>query len=329
MVNSAYSLVRRGEFDDAIDLLERSLVLDVEYAGVTAALKGIYFWNERKQQETEISNETDRADYLLDEWTTFNRFSIKIENLPNRCYSDFKHYVHCRALNHLLTSTATEAKNTNVSTSSYQDPTTRRYYLIGHCHKVLGDYYEAITYLERANRSRQNWPPILAELADSYDLAKQQRAAKIFFREAFYLGAEQISLDNLESPIIERLLTAIRDAGISESIVEWIPVYGTLLQEFNVTRELRPSEYGLLRQEIFKLEKRIGMKETSEDVILIDDQGDRQISSLVPRLINHYFWLVEHYKSTREEQAKADRIMHRLKVLDCKIYENFEQSSMS
>ena len=98
MVNSAYSLVRRGDFDSAIDLLERSLGLDVEYAGVTAALKGIHFWNKRKQQATEISDATDQADYLLDEWKTFNRFSIRVKNLPNRCYSDFKHYVHSRAL---------------------------------------------------------------------------------------------------------------------------------------------------------------------------------------------------------------------------------------
>ena len=40
LVNSAYEQLRSGDFGEASDLLERALELDVEYEGITAALKG-------------------------------------------------------------------------------------------------------------------------------------------------------------------------------------------------------------------------------------------------------------------------------------------------
>ena len=235
MVNSAYGLVRGGDFAGAISLLERSLELDVEYAGVTSALKSAHFWNERKQKNQGIINEPAQGDYLLDEWTAFNRFATRIGDLPDRCYNDFKYYVHRAALKCLLNSTAPAEQKFYATANSLQDKTTRNYYLIGHCYKVLGDYSQATAHLEKANGSYENWPPILAELADCYDLLKEHRAAKIFFREAFYIDPQRIEIEAIECTMMLRLSDRVVSLGRKDAeLLEWIPVYGVVFGVFNV-----------------------------------------------------------------------------------------------
>ncbi len=50
LVNSAYGKLRIGAFGDAAKVLERALELDVEYEGITATLKSVRFWGERRRR---------------------------------------------------------------------------------------------------------------------------------------------------------------------------------------------------------------------------------------------------------------------------------------
>ena len=334
IVNSAYGRLRSGAFGEAAKLLERTLELDVEYEGVGAALKGVRFWAERQQRLEEIETSAERAGYLLDQWAAFRGFAARIGDLPERCYQDIKHYIHATTVAYLLQTSAaeipaaagTEYSHPRYTTSSRYtrpSPHTRRLLLLGHSFKAMGDFANAVRYLEHARSLERDWAPLLAELADCYSLIEETRAAKIFFREAFFLGASEIPIEQLESPMIQRLLGAVEAAGITHHVHEWVPVYGVLSGAFNVTRELTALEYGRLRQSIFELEQQLGVAPAPDRTPVHSvNQSDPQ-AALIPRLINRYFWLLAHYLGSHEERAKVDDILRRIKLLDSGIYRQY------
>ena len=328
LVNSAYEQLRSGDFGEASDLLERALELDVEYEGITAALKGVRFWTERQQRVQQVAANSERAAYLLDQWATFRGFAERIQDLPERCYQDIKYFVHSTALTNLLQSRSlgtTRRPGARAATGRQREPSSYTRYLVqvGYCYKAMGDFATAIDYLEQANTQDRNWPPLLAELADCYALIDETRAAKLFFREAFFLGPAEIAVERLESPLIKRLEAEVKRSGVTGEVCEWIPVYGTLLEAFSIKRVLRPLEYGQLRQSIFELEQSLGVTATGDGVVLTPQEEDVVPSALVPRLINRYFWLIDHYVATDEEQAKVDDVLLRLRALDLSVYQRF------
>ena len=323
MINGAYGKLRSGAFGEAAKLLERTLELDVEYEGVSAALKSVRFWDERQQRLEKIDTSADRAAYLLDQWAAFRSFAARIGDLPERCYQDIKHYIHATAVAYLLQTPAPDFPAAGSTQYARPGAQTRRLLLIGHSFKAMGDFANAIRYLEDARRLDRHWAPLLAELADCYSLIEETRTAKIFFREAFFLGAAEISVEDLESPMIQRLAGAVESAGVTRNMREWVPVYGTLLGAFSVTRELTALEYGKLRQSIFELEQQLGVTAAADGPGAPEGPGDDTRSALVPRLINRYFWLIEHYLATDEERTKVDDVLRRIKVLDSAIFQQY------
>ena len=322
LVNSAYGKLRIGAFGDAAKLLERALELDVEYEGITATLKSVRFWGERRRRLEDLE-ESARAAYLLDQWAAFRGFAARIEDLPERCYQDIKFYVHATAVEYLRAPGPAEDRFAGSHRYQRPRPETRRLLLLGHAYKAMGDFVNAITTLERASKLDRDWAPLLAELADCYSLIGENRAAQVFFREAFFIGAADISVDRLDSPMIGKLTSAIRDAGVAGAIGEWIPVYGALLGAFSVSRELKPLEYGQLLQSIFEMEQRLGLRPWTapERTHAPDRRAER--GALVARLLNRYLWLIEHYRCTREEQSKIADVLRRMKTLDAGIHRQY------
>ena len=129
---------------------------------------------------------------------------------------------------------------------------------VGRCCKGMGNYERAIECLERANSESREDARILAELADCYSLVNESRAAKVFFREAFFrrpAGRRPCG------PGVPARRSAWRRGcgrqGIrgSRCSAEWIPVYGAIWGVFSVKREMKPLEFGKLKQAIYQLEK--------------------------------------------------------------------------
>ena len=241
LVKRAYGKLRVGAFGDAAKLLECALELDVEYEGITATLKSVRFWGERRRRLEDLE-ECDRAAYLLDQWAALRGFAARIEDLPERCYQDIKFRVHAMAVEYLRADGAEHSRIAGDDRYRRPRPETRRLLRLGHAYKAMGDFVNAITNLEQASKLDGDWAPLLAELADCYSLIGENRAAQVFFREAFYLGAAEIPLD--------------RDA-------------------------------------------------------------------LLPGLLNRYFWLIEHYRCTREEQSKIADVLRRVQALDAGIHQKY------
>ena len=118
----------------------------------------------------------------------------------------------------------------------------------------------------------------------------------------------------LESLLIVRLIVRLKKMGYaSPELEEWIPVYGVVFGVLNVKRELKPLEYGRLKQSIFTMEAE--MKELCEDAGLFHK----------PRLLNRYFWLIDHLVTTKENHEKIDEVLEKIKKIDQNVYEQYIQ----
>jgi tetratricopeptide (TPR) repeat protein len=297
ILNKVYLHFKEGEFDPAIELLERALEIDFEYSDIANALKCANFWREVAERAESAGGDYERGEYYLSQWKVFSGFVSRMENVSERCLFSLKYHIFGQALDrYLALFNETEGSDAAILLR------------IGRCHKGRGNFESAISFLEEASRQKREDAGILAELADCYSLVNENKAAKVFFREAFFLDAQAIELSYLESPMIQRLVVKLRERFSEPEIRDWIPVYGTIYGLFNVKRELRPLELGKLKQAIYQLEKEL--------------EHNRQ-GPLLPRLINHYLWLIDHYLSCGEERQKIDDVLARIKGLDPVVYKEY------
>jgi hypothetical protein len=166
-------------------------------------------------------------------------------------------------------------------------------------------------YLEEAAGLKREDAEMLAELADVYALVNEPRSAKALFREAFFSNPQKVDIRMLDSEMIRLLRERVAALGYkSPELEEWIPVYGVLFGVLTVKRELRAIELGKLKQAIFSLENEV--RERADEAPL-----------LVPRLINKYFWLIDHYVNAGEEKSRIDETLLKIKVLDPAVYERY------
>jgi tetratricopeptide (TPR) repeat protein len=292
-----YQDLREGSFAEAAELLEKAMEIDFESPGLASALKCAAFWEERQEREKGIADSYERGELYLAQWTVFQAFVERLGDVPERCLFAIKQFVFSAALRHYQGLAEGEAAG---------DPEVLL--RIGRCYKGIGNFERAVECLEEANREKRESAVILAELADCYSLVNETRAAKVFFREAFFVDPLGVDTALLESPLILRLVEKVRGLGYPpEELNEWIPVYGAIWGVFNVKREMKPLELGRLKQSIYQLEG--------------DIEGGA--AALRPRLINRYFWLVDHYLSAREPRQRIEEVLARIRDLDPRVHREY------
>jgi tetratricopeptide (TPR) repeat protein len=183
--------------------------------------------------------------------------------------------------------------------------------LLGRCYKGVGNYDQALDFLEQAVRIKREDAETLAEVADINALLAETKAAKALFREAFFLDPSKIDVRSLESALILQLREKVSSMGHDdEMLCEWIPVYGYLWGVFSVKRELKQMEVGRLKHSIFSLEAECGANPSRRE-------------ALKPRLLNRYFWLIDHYEKNREDASLIEETLLKIKVTDPDIYKMY------
>jgi tetratricopeptide (TPR) repeat protein len=303
LILNTYDLFHKGDFQGAEKIYEHALSLDFENNDVIAGLKCSKFWIERhKQLESMGTDDFSKSEYLYSEWKGFTLFLTRLKTPFRQGVSVIKQWVFQTALTGYLSASS------NVG-SSDEELLLR----IGKCYKGMGDYDKALEYLESVSRKKRDEPEILGELADCYAFINETRIAKAFFREAFFIDSQRVNIDFLESELIIRLIEKLRVIGYSETVLkEWIPVYAVIWGVFNVKRELKPLELGKLKQSIFSLENRI-----------TDTDSENERAVLIPRLINRYFWLIDHNIITNEPREKVEEVLRKIRVIDESVYEQY------
>lgn len=300
LLERALASIRDHDLDAGLAHLEEALALDFDDPDVITALKYVNFWRERQRQIEGIGHEFERGEYLLDQWPVFDGFVRRVGGGCDPCQQALRQFVFGSALAS-FERLFTESETTDAELLLR----------IGRCHKGLGAYDRAVRYLEAAAAERPEDAQVTAELADAYALVNEVAAAKAFFREAFFLDPQRVHLEVLESQMIRALADKVAELGLEgQELLEWLPVYGVIFGVLNVKRELRSIEYGKLKQSIYALERELR-------------EGRTRRSLVEPRLINRYFWLVDHYVATGEDAAKVDEVLLKLRATNDRIYRQY------
>jgi tetratricopeptide (TPR) repeat protein len=301
LLSNAYENLKCVDLRGATESLERALAVDFEAPEVLWSLKCASFWSERLSRIDGMPNPFERGEYAIAQWKAFASFAAKLGGEFEPALFAYKRYAFSLALAHYSALPPDEKE-------SHEADLALR---VGVCLKGSGDYDGALRSLEAAARERKEDAEVLAQLADAYALQGDERSSKALFREAFFIAPQRVDVELLESGMIRRLAAKVAALGYKGSeLAEWIPVYGAILGVFAIKRELKAVEVGKLRQSIYQLEN-----ESKEG------GGDR--SSLAPRLINRYFWLIDHYIAAKEDRARIDEVLLKVRLLDQSIYKQY------
>lgn len=297
ILTSAYTLIGEGNLREAQAMLEDALTNDLENHDLVFAASCCSFWRDTIERLPELDS-FEQAESLINHW---RRFKMRVEReespLEQTIYA-FRRKVFTTALEQY-------GKNLEKAENLFHAEVCRK---IGYCYKQLGDFETALNYLQEANNTVEGRSDILAEMADCYELCGEDRAAKVLFREAFFLDPQKVDLSFLESPLINKLTALVSEKGLSGAeLQEWIPVYGTLFGVFNIKRKLKSQEIGRLKQDIYAKENE--MKDPNNSLAMIK-----------PRLLNMYFWLIDYCELAQENNAKIQEALLKIKILDKNIY---------
>ena len=318
-ISKAYESLKDGKAGLALGFLRRALEIDYEHPIVLLSLKCLNWWLEKIKRLDDFQDPYERGGYILSQWKSYYVFLDRIgaggvladTGLPrdaplspetaDSCQYAIKRFVYSLALGYF--------QDLLGDGSNQQDPVLLLQ--AGRCCKGAGNWDDAFKYLEQAGHLKRDDSVILSELADVSALMGDEKTAKLLFREAFFLDPQEIDLFGLESAMIVQLRDKTREQGFSGAeLAEWIPVWGCIWGIFSVKRELKPVELGRLKQSILSLENEYRSKSSNDPKIK-------------PRLLNRYFWLVDHCELHRESPGMMDETMLKIKFIDPVVYEHY------
>ena len=302
LIQEAYNKLEVSDAEGAATLLEKALQIDFDHAETKYALKSVNWWLEHIRPIKKIQNEYEKGGFILSQLKPYHTFLAGLGGNFDLCQYTIRRFVYSSALGYF--------RDLLGDGVNQHDPGLLL--LVGRCYKGIGNYNEALKYLEQAIRFKREDGETLAELADIHDLRGDSKLAKALFREAFFLNPEKIDLQSIESGMILRLRDRLaREKGYkNEELCEWLPVYGRLWEVFNIKFELTALEFGKLKQSILNMEAERR-----------SNPGKRDI--LNPRLINRYFWLIDYYLNKREDPELIEEVQLKIKIIDPDIYDRY------
>jgi tetratricopeptide (TPR) repeat protein len=314
LIQKAYENLKTSDVDQALTTLEEALRLDFENQEVLHALKCINWWLDRMKGAEDLTSgaswqrQSDvyaRGKYILSQWEAFYSFLDRIGGGENSEY-DPCHYAIKRFVFSVTLRSFQDILGDGVN---QHDPELLSQ--VGRCYKGVGNYEEALKYLKQAVRFKREDGDVLSQLADVNALMDETRNAKALFREAFFVDPQKVDIQSMESEMILRLREQVQALGYKgKELLEWIPIYGRLYGIFSVKRELKQVELGRLKQSIFTME-----------YALRNNQEEPEL--LVPRLINRYFWLIDHYENVQEDPSLISDTLLKIRYLDAALYERY------
>lgn len=302
-LKKAYSVLETGKPGEAKKILEEIYLFNLDNNEIEFAVWCCSYWIDCVNNLQELSP-IEQGETLIYQWKSFEEALRKKKDVYTRAIYAVQTGIFTLALNSYSSLTSDTEKENFRTTVQKADV----YHKLGICNKKLGKYEVALTSLNEANKLLPLSAATLAEMADCYALCGLERQAKVLFREAFYINAKAIDLELLDSELIRCLIKQVKEKGYSGPVLqEWVPVFGILYGIFNVKRELRSQEVGILKQHIFETE--VELKNPANNIKI-----------LTPRLIYMYFLLLDHYIQKNEMDSKISNILLKIKILDEDVY---------
>ncbi len=297
----ALGFLQQGNPLDAQKIISSLFEHDLESTELVYTNKCCIFWIDSIKRLKSMNDSFERSENILLEWKNFQDY-ISRESAPYE-----------PALFAVQQGFFKNALEEYKKMLDEKDPLQKAeiYKKAGICYKKLGDFENARAFLTEANDIYPNLSSVLAELADCYSLCGEDKFGKVLYREAFFADPDRIDLDFLDSELIKCLIEKTKSKGYSGKALQyWIPVYGVLGGVFNIKRELTSQEVARLKKDIYAMENEIKDPSCNSEI-------------LIPRMLNCYFWLMDHYDLANENQAKINEVLLRIKLLDTSVYEMY------
>ncbi len=295
--NRTHKLLEEGNFSEAINLFENISRENSKYPGVSDGVQCARFWLNRINRLRKYENSYEKAKHLLKEWKDFEKFMARNNIRHGRSTVAIQKHVFGDIIESF-----TKAYNEGVV------PDTAILIQIGDCFKKLGNYEKAIDVYEYARSFNSEDSSLLSKLGDCYFSIDETSKAKVLFREAFFINPGFIELECIESPFIHMLYEkTCKYVKNPEFSIYWLPVIAELNKAFNVKREPKKGELDRLREEIKKLEIEYATNKKKRMYI-------------EPKLINHYFWLIDSLKILGGSKKEIEQSLQRLNEISSEIF---------
>lgn len=308
-----YPLFEQFDILEAKDALSKALEEDLSNSEILFCLKACGFWINHKGDLSNCANIFEQGEQILSDWKEFVNFLQEESSSHEKCIFSIKKGVFTFALQ-IFMGIYAQMNDINLQKNLPIEIQKNKVLSdIAVCNKSLGNYEIALNILKEAEGTEkgESDSSVLAEMADCYALCGDEKMAKLLFREAFYIDASSVDIRFLESQIFCQVYEEVKKRHSNkDSYLEWVPVEGVLLGIFDVKRELRTLEVGKLKQDIFALENELKSEGSQPEI-------------LIPRLINKYFWLIDHYLATKDENSKINDNLLKIKWLDSDIYQRY------
>jgi tetratricopeptide (TPR) repeat protein len=298
--NRVYKMLEEGMFEEAISLFNSILKENPDYPGAQDGIRIVKFWLSKRSRLRRFQNAYDKGKLLLKEWKDFERHMMKNSIRHGRSTVAVQKYIFSGIIDSFTESyTEGEAPDTGVLIQ------------IGDCFKKLGNFEKAIDIYEYTRSFNSEDPSLLAKLGDCYFSIDETSKGKVLFREAFFIDPGRIDLDTIESPLIRMLYDKTREAmGDDNLSIYWLPIIAEVKSVFNVKREPKAGETETLREKISLLENEY-----------INNRKKRTL--LEPRLLNHYFWLIDTLKMTGGSRREIESSLQRIHEINPKIFTQY------
>ena len=172
LLKMAYEKLKDSSLDTALALMEQALDLDFDNEEIKHALKCVHWWIEHTRRIDELKNPYEKGAFLISQFKQYFVFLGQLNAVYEQCQYAIRYFVYSKALFFL------EGLLSNPA--NQHDPGLLL--LVGRCCKGLGNFDEALKYLEEALHIKREDAETLAEVADINALLSQTKTAKALFR---------------------------------------------------------------------------------------------------------------------------------------------------
>jgi tetratricopeptide (TPR) repeat protein len=294
-----FQFVVRREFRKALEIFQ-SLKEKGYSADMTAIVGIVAFWAEAFDEISLIQEDEEKANRLLFFWDDFQRFYRSngyqtpelLEQLRKVVFGHVRD-IHIRRFQKL-----------DIPDTSLLISLAKAYIEL----KDLDKAEETLTY---ALKLSPGDVPVIAHLSDLYFLKNDLKRSKAYLRQAFFLNAEEVPLEEMRSPLVKEIRLLTEQEGYRTHVKLWMPVCATYMNILDVKHALTQEEVGLIEEECRNLEETY-------------DQDKSQRDRLRPILVFKYLYLIDHLLVTGS--LSDPRILMyetRLKSLDDEIRKKY------
>ncbi len=292
-------LLGNGDFKSALQYFSEMLDNNPDHLNAQCGYRIANFWFNRLDILHKKAKDEKYIEQLMNQWEVFEDYTDKYDLQTSEVYPGILRFMH-RQVSSILPFLTSEQR----SLENQHGILTK----IGEIFLQEKDWDYAIQALEAARTLRKDDALILAYLGEAYYQADNNHRAMVMLREAFFINPERIPLHLLNNTPTQKILAEMKESGIkNQDLAEWLPVFGALLGVFTVKRSLSNSQLQDLNRNTMNLEEAY--------------RNNSDHSKILPRLLNHYLWLLDYFFIQDKNNMAISEIVSRVKSLDERVYE--------